>query len=150
MAYPPMGWRLDGVPLASTCAFYLQNEVDPIAFHEMLLEPLWSALTEVGILFQIQCSTTLDVNKDQELEGSVVTILCNLKKIFPPIFFDSMEHLIVHLPYETHVGGLMEYRWMYQFERAVTSRSTIGEFDDESDEDSFEEDYETEEDNNYG
>ncbi|KAL0325157.1 UNVERIFIED_CONTAM: hypothetical protein Sradi_5085000 [Sesamum radiatum] len=83
----------------------------------MLLEPLWSALTEVGILFQIQCSTTLGVNKDQELEGSVVTILCNLKKIFPPIFFDSMEHLIVHLPYETHVGGLMEYRWMYQFER---------------------------------
>ncbi|KAL0286798.1 UNVERIFIED_CONTAM: hypothetical protein Sangu_2719500 [Sesamum angustifolium] len=96
----------------------VMQKLIPIAFHEMRPEPLWSMLTEVSILFQIQCSTMLDVNKDQELEGSVMTILCNLKKIFPPIFFDSMEHLIVHLPYEAHVGGLVQYRWMYQFERS--------------------------------
>ncbi|KAL0347904.1 UNVERIFIED_CONTAM: hypothetical protein Sangu_1018200 [Sesamum angustifolium] len=28
-----------------------------------------------------------------------------------------MEHPIVHLPYEAHVGGLAQYRWMYPFER---------------------------------
>ncbi|KAL0427129.1 UNVERIFIED_CONTAM: hypothetical protein Slati_2887700 [Sesamum latifolium] len=28
-----------------------------------------------------------------------------------------MEHLIVHLPYETRVGGPVQYRWMYPFER---------------------------------
>jgi hypothetical protein len=33
------------------------------------------------------------------------------------IFFDSMEHLPIHLPYELKVGGLVQYRWMYQFER---------------------------------
>ncbi|KAL0449149.1 UNVERIFIED_CONTAM: hypothetical protein Slati_1471300 [Sesamum latifolium] len=38
--------------------------------------------------------------------------------IFPPTFFDSMEHLIVHLPYEARVGGPVQYRWMYSFERA--------------------------------
>ncbi|KAL0411462.1 UNVERIFIED_CONTAM: hypothetical protein Slati_3735900 [Sesamum latifolium] len=31
-------------------------------------------------------------------------------------FFDSMEHLIVHLPYEARVEAPMQYRWMYQFE----------------------------------
>ncbi|KAL0462355.1 UNVERIFIED_CONTAM: hypothetical protein Slati_0123100 [Sesamum latifolium] len=28
-----------------------------------------------------------------------------------------MEHLIVHLPYEARVGGSVQYRWMYPFER---------------------------------
>ncbi|KAK4385676.1 hypothetical protein Sango_2691600 [Sesamum angolense] len=72
----------------------------PITFHEMLLEYVWSTLTEVSLLFQSICSTTLDVHKLHELENSVAIILCNLEKIFPLAFFDSMEHLIVHLPYE--------------------------------------------------
>lgn len=28
-----------------------------------------------------------------------------------------MEHLPIHLPYEARVGGLVQYRWMYPFER---------------------------------
>ncbi|KAL0448286.1 UNVERIFIED_CONTAM: hypothetical protein Slati_1385000 [Sesamum latifolium] len=72
----------------------------------MLPESVWSALTEVSLLSQIICSTTLDVVKVQELEDKVATILCNLEKIFLPSFFDSMEHLIVHLPYEARVEGL--------------------------------------------
>nr|KYP36984.1 hypothetical protein KK1_041860 [Cajanus cajan] len=31
--------------------------------------------------------------------------------------FDSMEHLPIHLPYESKVGGPVQYRWMYPFER---------------------------------
>ncbi|KAL0416939.1 UNVERIFIED_CONTAM: hypothetical protein Slati_3525800 [Sesamum latifolium] len=89
----------------------------PIAFQEVLPEHVWSALTEISLLFQSICSTTLDVHKLHELESSVAIILCNLEKIFPPAFFDSMEHLIVHLPYEACVGGTMQYRWMYPFER---------------------------------
>ncbi|KAK4397884.1 hypothetical protein Sango_1263900 [Sesamum angolense] len=69
----------------------------PVAFREMLPEPVWTALTEVSHLLQILCSMMLDVYRVQELEASVATILCNLEKIFPPTFFNSMEHLIVHL-----------------------------------------------------
>ncbi|KAL0373579.1 UNVERIFIED_CONTAM: hypothetical protein Sradi_3273600 [Sesamum radiatum] len=36
-----------------------------------------------------------------------------VEKIFPPAFFDSMEHLLVHLPYEARVGGPVQYRWMF-------------------------------------
>ncbi|KAK4406531.1 hypothetical protein Sango_0659600 [Sesamum angolense] len=75
----------------------------PIAFCEMLLEHVWTALTEVSLLFQSICSTTLDVHKLQDLENSVAIVMCNLEKIFPPTFFDSMEHLIVHLPLKKKV-----------------------------------------------
>jgi len=37
--------------------------------------------------------------------------------IFPPSFFDSMEHLPIQLPFEAKVGGPVQYRWMYPFEQ---------------------------------
>ncbi|KAL0313157.1 UNVERIFIED_CONTAM: hypothetical protein Sradi_5715000 [Sesamum radiatum] len=98
------------------CHVFMQKLI-PVAFRELLPEFVWSALTEVSLLFQVLCSTTLDVKKVQELEENVAIIMCNLEKIFPPAFFDSMEHLIVHLPYEARVGGPVQYRWMYPFER---------------------------------
>ncbi|KAL0416609.1 UNVERIFIED_CONTAM: hypothetical protein Slati_3492800 [Sesamum latifolium] len=107
--------RLHGMK-SHDCHVFMQKLI-PIAFCEMLLESVWGALTEVSLLFQILCSTTLDVNKVQELEDTVPIIMCNLEKIFPPSFFDSMVHLIVHLPYEALVGGPVQYRWMYPFER---------------------------------
>ncbi|KAL0329043.1 UNVERIFIED_CONTAM: hypothetical protein Sradi_4891000, partial [Sesamum radiatum] len=76
-----------------------------IAFREMLPEHVWSALTKVSLLLQRICSTTVDVHKFHELENSVAIIMCNLEKIFPPAFIDSIEHLIVHLSYEARVGG---------------------------------------------
>ncbi|KAL0410852.1 UNVERIFIED_CONTAM: hypothetical protein Slati_3674900 [Sesamum latifolium] len=85
--------RLHGMK-SHDCHVFMQKLI-PIAFHEMLSESVWGALTEVSLLFQILCSTTLDVNKVQELEDTVPIIMCNLEKIFPPSFFDSMEHLIV-------------------------------------------------------
>ncbi|KAL0416557.1 UNVERIFIED_CONTAM: hypothetical protein Slati_3487600 [Sesamum latifolium] len=86
------------------CHVFMQKLIS-IAFREMLPEHVWNALTEVSVLFQNICLTTLDVHKLHELENSVAIILCNLEKIFLPAFFDSMEHLIVHLPYEAGVGG---------------------------------------------
>ncbi|KAK4388285.1 hypothetical protein Sango_2435100 [Sesamum angolense] len=88
-----------------------------IAIREMFTEHVWSGLIEVSLLFQSTYSTTLDVHKLHELENSIASIMCNLEKIFLPAFFDSMEHLIVHLPYEPHVGRPVQYRWMYPFER---------------------------------
>jgi hypothetical protein len=39
------------------------------------------------------------------LEKVAPELLCKLEKIFSPGFFLSMQHLIVHLPYEAHMGG---------------------------------------------
>ena len=51
------------------------------------------------------------------LEKNIIETLCKLEKIFPPIFFDSMEHLLIHLAYEAKVGGPNQFRWMYLLER---------------------------------
>ncbi|KAL0416717.1 UNVERIFIED_CONTAM: hypothetical protein Slati_3503600 [Sesamum latifolium] len=107
--------RLHGMK-SHDCHIFMQKLI-PVAFWEMVPEHVWSALTEVSLMFQVLCSTTLDIRKVQELEDSVAVIMCNFEKVFPPAFFDSMEHLILHLPYETSVGGPVQYRWMYPFER---------------------------------
>jgi hypothetical protein len=46
-------------------------------------------------------------------------LLCKLGKIFPPGFFNPMQHLFIHLPYEAKVGGPVQYRWMFHIERAL-------------------------------
>ncbi|KAL0310455.1 UNVERIFIED_CONTAM: hypothetical protein Scaly_2926700 [Sesamum calycinum] len=108
--------KLNGMK-SHDCHVFMERLI-PTTFREMLSEFVWNALTEVSLLFQVISSATLDINKVKELEESVAIIVCNLEKIFPPAFFDSMVHLLVHLPYEARVGGPVQYRWMYPFERA--------------------------------
>jgi hypothetical protein len=46
-------------------------------------------------------------------------LICKLEKIFPPRWFNPMQHLLVHLPYKAKIGGLQQYRCMYHIERAL-------------------------------
>jgi hypothetical protein len=59
----------------------------------------------------------LNVDHIERLEKNIIETICKLEMIFPPSFFDSMEHLPVHLPFEVKVEGPVQYRWMYPFER---------------------------------
>ena len=88
----------------------------PVAFHNLLSNPIWDALIEISHFFRDICSIVLRVNHMEILEKNIVETLCKLEKIFPPGFFDSMEHLPIHLAYEAKVGGPVQYRWMYPFE----------------------------------
>ena len=55
----------------------------------------------------------------EKLEEGIVLILCKLEKIFPPVFFNMIVHLMVHLPHEAKLVGPVRYRWMYPFERYI-------------------------------
>ena len=46
----------------------------------------------------------------RRLELEIPVILCKLERTFPPGFFDSMEHLSVHLPYEARIVGTLQLR----------------------------------------
>ncbi|GJW52134.1 hypothetical protein Tco_0616543 [Tanacetum coccineum] len=50
-------------------------------------------------------------------QSKVVNILCNLKFIYPPAFFDIMIYLVIHLPLEALEGRSIRPWWMYPFER---------------------------------
>ncbi|XP_052622260.1 uncharacterized protein LOC128127643 [Lactuca sativa] len=53
----------------------------------------------------------------QRSQTTIVETICKLEKIFPPGFFDSMEHLVIHLAREAMLGGPVQYRWIYLYER---------------------------------
>ena len=87
-----------------------------IAF-KALPKPIWNTLTEFSKFFRDLTSPLLREDSLRVMEQNIPIILCKLEQIFPPSFFDSMEHLPIHLPYEARVGGPVQYRWMYPFER---------------------------------
>ena len=88
----------------------------PIAFSSLPTHVL-NPIIEVSHFFKDLCSTTLKQDDLTRMEQNIPIILCKLERIFPPTFFDSMEHLPVHLAYEAKHGGPVHYRWMYPFER---------------------------------
>ena len=89
----------------------------PLAFRDLLQKGIWDALTEISHFFRDICSSKMNVDHIERLEMNIVETICKLEMIFPPLFFDSMEHLSVHLLFEVKVGGPAQYRWMYPFER---------------------------------
>ena len=78
---------------------------------------VWQALTELSIFFKDLTAIVITEDDMKRLEEDIPIVLCKLERIFPPSFFDSMEHLPFHLAYEARVAGPVQYRWMYPFER---------------------------------
>jgi len=96
------------------CHVFMQTLI-PLTFHDLLPKRIWDAFTEISHFFRDICSSKLNVDHIERLETNIVEIICKLEMIFPPSFFDSMEHLPVHLPYEVKLGGPVQYIWMYPF-----------------------------------
>ena len=78
---------------------------------------MWSSLTELSNFFKDLTSTVITEEDMRRLEDEIPVIICRLECILPPSFFDCMEHLPIHLPYEARIAGPVQYRWMYPFER---------------------------------
>ena len=53
------------------------------------------------------------------MERMAPTLLCKMEQTFPPGFFTSMQHMILHLPYEVRMGGPIQNRWCYPIERCL-------------------------------
>jgi len=97
------------------CHVFIQRLL-PTAFRPYLPRPLWEALTELSVFFRDICTTNLNAQHMELMQMNIIEIICKIERIFPPSFFDSMEHLTIHLPYEAKVGRPVQYRWMYPFE----------------------------------
>jgi hypothetical protein len=89
----------------------------PVAFRGFLPENIWSCLSELSFFYRQLCAKELSDDTVRSLEDNVAVLLCKLEKIFPPGFFNPMQHLIIHLPYQARLGGPVAARWMYIYER---------------------------------
>ena len=63
------------------------------------------------------CKRVIDREKLLVMEAEIVETLCLFERFFPPSFFDIMVHLTVHVGREARLGGPVQFRWMYPFER---------------------------------
>lgn len=68
----------------------------PIVF-SALPEPIWKTLIELSQFFRDLCSKVLWEDHLLQMEKNIPLILCKMERIFPSTFFDSMEHLPIHL-----------------------------------------------------
>ena len=94
----------------------LMQQLLPIALCGNLLDNMVGPIIELSTFFRGICSTILTQEDMDRLERDVVITLCKMEQIFPPGFFTSMVHVVIHLVCECRLSGLVQYRWMYPFE----------------------------------
>jgi hypothetical protein len=82
-------------------------------------QDVWKMLAELSYFYRQLCAKEIKKEMMEKLGNEILVLLCKLEKIFPPRWFNPMQHLLIHLPYEAKIGGPMQYRWMYPFERAL-------------------------------
>ncbi|XP_052171518.1 uncharacterized protein LOC127787497 [Diospyros lotus] len=105
------------IDLKSHDCHVLIQHILPIALRGIVPNDVCEALTELSLFFKILSGKALRVKEIEQIESQIFVTLCKLEMIFPPSFFNVMEHLSIHLPNEVKVGGPIQYRWMYPMER---------------------------------
>jgi hypothetical protein len=81
---------------------------------------VWKTLAELSSFYRLLCAKEIKKERMEKLKKEIPVLLCKLEKIFPPGWFNPMQHLLIHLSYEGKVGGPVQYRWMYYpFKRAL-------------------------------
>jgi hypothetical protein len=76
-------------------------------------------LAELSYFYRQLCAKEITVEMMEKLEKEIPVLLCKVEKFFPPEFFNPIQYILIHLPYEAKVGGHVQYRWMYHIERAL-------------------------------
>ena len=97
------------------CHVWMQHLL-PAGLHPFLNWHISSTIIELCNFFQQICLRTLKVEDMEKAEEHIVLVLSKLELIFPPIFFNIMIHLVMHLRKEAILEGSVQMRWMYPFE----------------------------------
>ena len=77
----------------------------PVMVRGYVPDHVWQVLAELSCFFRQLCAKELSRDVLAKLETNAPLLLCKLEKIFPPGFFNPMQHMILHLPHEARMGG---------------------------------------------
>jgi hypothetical protein len=61
--------------------------------------------TELNYFYRQICAKQVSKAMMQRLEKEITVLVCKIETVFPPGWFNAMQHLLVHLPWEARVGG---------------------------------------------
>lgn len=95
----------------------LIQDIMPLCMRNIGDESLTKTMIRLCRIFKRICSKTVYVNDRETLFEECAETLCLLEKELPPVFFDVMVHLTIHLVEELFICGPVHVRWMYPFER---------------------------------
>ena len=77
----------------------------PVMLRGFIPKDEWLVLAELSYFFHVLCVKELSLGVLEEMEELALELICKLEKIFPPCYFNPMQHLILHLPTEARLGG---------------------------------------------
>ena len=90
-----------------------------VMFRGYFCHDLWKIFAELSYFYRQICAKEISKKLMRRFEKEIVVLVCKMEKVFPPGFFNCMQHLLVHLPWEALVGGPAQFRWMYSQEREL-------------------------------
>jgi hypothetical protein len=70
----------------------------PVMFQSYFNADLWKIFIELNYFYRPICPKQVSKVMMQKLEKKISIIVCKMEKIFPPEWFNVMQHLLVHLP----------------------------------------------------
>jgi hypothetical protein len=108
------GTKVQGL-ITHDCHILLQR-ILPAAMRGFLDKDIYEEIVELGKILRQLCSRTLDKDVLAKMKKEIPIILVKIEKNFPSAFFDVMIHLIVHLPDEALLRGVVQYGQMYPIE----------------------------------
>jgi hypothetical protein len=66
---------------------------------------LWKIFMELSYFYRQICAKKVSKVMMQKLEKEIIVLVYEMEKIFPLGWFNVMQHLLVHLPWEAKDGG---------------------------------------------
>jgi hypothetical protein len=60
---------------------------------------------ELTYFYRQICAKQVSKTMMQKFEKEIPVFVCKMEKVFPTGWFNAMQHLLVHLPWEARVGG---------------------------------------------
>jgi hypothetical protein len=65
---------------------------------------LWKMFTELSYFYRQLCAKQVSKMMMQKFEKEILILVCKMEKVFLTGWFNAMQHLLVHLPWEAKVG----------------------------------------------
>jgi hypothetical protein len=69
-----------------------------VMFHDYFDTDLWKIFAELSYFYRQICANQVSKAMMQKLEKEIMVLVCKMEIIFPPRWFNMMQHLLVHLP----------------------------------------------------
>jgi hypothetical protein len=88
-------------------------------FHGYFKANLWKMFAKLNYFYRQIYAKQVSKAMMQRLEKEIAVLVCKMETVFSFGWFNAMQHLLVHLPWEARVEGPVQFRRMYSQEREL-------------------------------